>query len=200
MSSICIGQKYFFIIILSVYATNSGCSVFFSFFRIKHFKLISHPDIAYKITSLDTLLSRLHHWRAVGSSVVFTNGCFDILHRGHVELLATCRTFGDYVVVGLNSDASVRNLKGDTRPINDVYARAAVLASLSAVDAVVIFDEETPLSLITQIKPNVLVKGGDYVESNIAGAKEVRSYGGAVHIVPVVVGYSTSAIITQLKH
>ena len=162
-------------------------------------QLTTHPSIAYKITSLDTLLSRLHHWRAVGSSVVFTNGCFDILHRGHVELLTACRAYGDYVIVGLNSDASVHQLKGSSRPVIDQQSRAVVLASLSAVDAVIIFDEETPLSLITQLKPDILVKGGDYKESEIAGAREVKQYGGEVKIIPLITGFSSSSIIQKLK-
>ena len=158
----------------------------------------THSTISYKINTLETLLHRLHHWRAIGSSVVFTNGCFDILHPGHVQLLAACRDYGDYVIVGLNSDASVQLVKGDTRPINDVASRAVVLAAFAAVDAIVIFEEETPLSLITHIKPDILVKGGDYSEAQIAGAKEVRAYGGEVRIVPLVQGYSSSAIIRKL--
>jgi len=134
----------------------------------------------------------------VGSLIVFTNGCFDILHRGHVDLLAQCRDYGDYVVVGLNSDASTRRLKGPTRPINDQLSRAIVLAGLSFVDAVIIFEEDTPLDLITQVRPDILVKGGDYKASEIVGAEIVRQNGGEVRIVPLTEGYSTTAIISRM--
>jgi rfaE bifunctional protein nucleotidyltransferase chain/domain len=154
-----------------------------------------HPNIAYKIIDMMTLRPRLHHWRAVGGRIVFTNGCFDILHPGHVELLAQCRDFGDYVVLGLNSDASVRKLKGPGRPVNDQLSRAVVLAGLSFVDAVIIFEEDTPLELITQVRPDILVKGGDYKALEIVGAEIVRRNGGEVRIVPLVEGYSTTTII-----
>jgi len=157
-----------------------------------------HPNIAYKIVDMATLQPRLHHWRAVGSLIVFTNGCFDILHRGHVDLLAQCRDYGDYVVVGLNSDASTRRLKGPTRPINDQLSRAIVLAGLSFVDAVIIFEEDTPLDLITLVRPDILVKGGDYKASEIVGAEIVRQNGGEVRIVPLTEGYSTTAIISRM--
>ncbi|MCW3128025.1 MAG: D-beta-D-heptose 1-phosphate adenosyltransferase [Bacteroidetes bacterium] len=156
-----------------------------------------HPDISYKIIDLATLESRLHHWRAVGNRIVFTNGCFDILHRGHVELLAECRSYGDYVIVGLNADASVHKLKGEGRPINDQLSRASVLASLSFVDAVIIFDQDTPLELITFIRPDILVKGGDYKVEEIVGANVVRANGGEVKIVPLVKGFSTTNIISK---
>jgi rfaE bifunctional protein nucleotidyltransferase chain/domain len=156
-----------------------------------------HPDIAYKIVDASTLESRLHHWKSVGNRIVFTNGCFDILHRGHVELLAQCRSFGDYVIVGLNSDASVRRLKGEGRPVNDQLSRASVLASLSFVDAVIIFEEDTPLDLIKIIHPDILVKGGDYKTDDIVGADVVRSSGGEVKIVPLVSGFSTTATISR---
>jgi rfaE bifunctional protein nucleotidyltransferase chain/domain len=153
------------------------------------------PHIAYKLVDKATLLSRLRHWRAVGHKVVFTNGCFDILHRGHIELLARCRDMGDQVVLGLNSDTSVHTLKGPGRPVNDQLSRAIVVAAVSFVDAVIIFDEETPLDLITIVKPDILVKGGDYHASNIAGADFVKQNGGEVRIIPLVAGYSTTAIL-----
>jgi rfaE bifunctional protein nucleotidyltransferase chain/domain len=156
-----------------------------------------HPDIAYKIVDASTLGSRLHHWKSVGNRIVFTNGCFDILHRGHVELLAQCRSFGDYVIVGLNSDTSVRRLKGAGRPVNDQLSRASVLASLSFVDAVIIFEEDTPLELIKIIHPDILVKGGDYKADDIVGADVVRANGGEVRIVPLVLGFSTTATISK---
>ena len=154
-----------------------------------------HPNIAYKIVDMTTLQPRLHHWRAVGGRIVFTNGCFDILHPGHVELLAQCRDFGDHVIVGLNSDASTRRLKGPSRPINDQISRAVVLAGLSFVDAVIVFEEDTPIELITQVRPDILVKGGDYKASEVVGAGIVRQNGGEVRIVPLVKGYSTTSIL-----
>lgn len=156
-----------------------------------------HPYISHKILDVETLRQRIQHWRAVGNKIVFTNGCFDILHLGHVELLAQCRTYGDYVILGLNSDASVKRLKGETRPINDQIARAAVLAALSFVDAVVIFDEDTPLELIKIIQPDVLVKGGDYEADKVVGADVIRQRGGEVRIVPIVQGYSTTDLISK---
>ena len=156
-----------------------------------------HPDIAYKIVDMTTLQSRLHHWRAVGDRVVFTNGCFDILHAGHVELLSRCRDLGEHVVLGLNSDTSVRRLKGPHRPVNDQLSRAVVLAGMSFVDAIIIFEEDTPLELITKIKPDVLVKGGDYKASEVVGADVVKQNGGEVKIIPLVEGYSTTAIISK---
>ena len=156
-----------------------------------------NPDIAYKIVDMPTLQSRLNHWRAVGGRIVFTNGCFDILHRGHVELLAQCRDYGDYVVLGLNSDTSVKKFKGDKRPLNDQQSRAIVLAALSFVDAVIIFNEDTPLELLTEIKPDILVKGGDYKADEIVGADLIRQNGGEVRIVPLVEGYSTTAVVNK---
>ncbi|HUF05029.1 MAG TPA: D-glycero-beta-D-manno-heptose 1-phosphate adenylyltransferase [Aridibacter sp.] len=129
---------------------------------------------------------------------VFTNGCFDILHPGHVELLRTARSFGDRLVVGINSDRSVRTIKGPSRPVNSEDYRKAVLEGLSSVDEVIIFDELTPAELIKNIKPDVLVKGGDWDESEIIGADTVRSSGGEVRTVPMVEGYSTSLLIERI--
>jgi D-beta-D-heptose 7-phosphate kinase/D-beta-D-heptose 1-phosphate adenosyltransferase len=131
--------------------------------------------------------------------VVFTNGCFDLLHPGHVRLLTEARRLGDVLVVGLNSDASVRKLKGSERPILSERDRAQVLGGLDAVDFVVVFDEETPERLIEAIRPDVLVKGGDYTEATVVGAPFVRSYGGTVALVPLVPGTSTTAMVSRLK-
>lgn len=131
--------------------------------------------------------------------VVFTNGCFDILHTGHVTCLAKARQMGDLLVVGLNSDDSVRRLKGPERPINDEQSRALLLAALEAVDYVTIFEEDTPHGLICQVKPDILVKGGDYVLDNIVGADFVRQHGGQVCTIPLVEGFSTTSIIDHLK-
>jgi D-beta-D-heptose 7-phosphate kinase/D-beta-D-heptose 1-phosphate adenosyltransferase len=129
---------------------------------------------------------------------VFTNGCFDILHVGHITLLEQCRSFGEKVVVGLNSDASVRGLKGPTRPVVGEYERARVLSALGATDAVIIFDEPTPLALIRSVQPDVLVKGGDYTAANIVGAEDMTTWGGRVEIVPTVNGASTTNTIRKM--
>lgn len=134
-----------------------------------------------------------------GSKVVFTNGCFDILHRGHVEYLAKAADMGDVLVVGLNTDASVRRLKGESRPVNNQEARALVLASLSFVDAVVLFDEDTPYELIKAVRPDVLVKGADYKPEEIVGYDIVTSYGGKVEVVDLVEGYSTTQLLSLIS-
>jgi D-beta-D-heptose 7-phosphate kinase/D-beta-D-heptose 1-phosphate adenosyltransferase len=152
---------------------------------------------AEKVVSLEALRTRAHAWRQAGERITFTNGCFDLLHIGHITLLETARREGDRLVVGINSDCSVRGLKGETRPIVGERERAQILASLSAVDAVVIFDEPTPLRVIEALRPDVIVKGGDYTEGTVVGAKEVRSWGGRVKIVPTVEGFSTTSIIEK---
>lgn len=138
-------------------------------------------------------------WHDEGKKVVFTNGCFDILHRGHVEYLAKAADLGDVLVVGLNSDSSVRRLKGEGRPVNDEQSRAAVLSALEAVDVVVIFDEDTPENLIRDVKPDVLVKGSDYRIEDIVGADFVLGRGGKVVTVDFVEGFSTTSIIDRMS-
>jgi len=145
------------------------------------------------------LASRLDQLRAEGKRIVFTNGCFDILHRGHVEYLAAARQLGDVLIVGLNSDASIRRLKGPDRPINPQDDRAAVLDGLRSVDIVTIFEEDTPAQLIAIVEPDVLVKGGDYTEATVVGADVVRARGGRVVIVPLLEGRSTSALIARIR-
>lgn len=130
--------------------------------------------------------------------VVFTNGCFDVLHYGHIAYLVQARLLGDLLIVGLNDDDSVRRLKGMSRPVNPLYARAYSLAALEMVDFVIPFDEDTPYNLITAVKPNILVKGGDYTENNIAGADFVRKNGGEIHIIPLIDNFSTTAILKKL--
>ncbi|MGC2401520.1 MAG: D-glycero-beta-D-manno-heptose 1-phosphate adenylyltransferase [Acidobacteriaceae bacterium] len=152
-----------------------------------------------KILDLPHLLVRLAEWRATGNRIVFTNGCFDILHVGHITLLEQCRQFGDKVVVAVNSDDSVRRLKGPTRPLIGEKDRARVLAALGAIDAVVVFDEPTPLKLIHSVRPDVLVKGGDYTTSTIVGAEDVNAWGGRVEIVPTVNGVSTTNTIRKMS-
>ena len=133
-----------------------------------------------------------------GRTVVFTNGCFDVLHAGHISLLKQAKKFGDILIVGINSDDSVRRLKGTSRPVNKLENRIAVLSALSCVDYIMTFDEDTPLSLIEDIRPDVLVKGGDYALSQIVGAECVTSYGGRVLTVPLVQNLSSTHIINQL--
>jgi D-beta-D-heptose 7-phosphate kinase/D-beta-D-heptose 1-phosphate adenosyltransferase len=155
------------------------------------------PQMDDKILQLDHLMTRVAAWRTEGQRVVFANGCFDILHIGHIRLLEEARRKGDRLIVGLNSDTSVRELKGPSRPIVTQRERAQVLAALSAVDAVVIFSERTPLRLIEAIRPDVLVKGGDYTEETVVGAQEVRAWGGRLELIPLVGGISTSQLIAS---
>jgi D-beta-D-heptose 7-phosphate kinase/D-beta-D-heptose 1-phosphate adenosyltransferase len=150
-----------------------------------------------KILPLKRLLSRVATWRSAGDSVVLTNGCFDILHIGHISLLEQARRKGDRLIVALNSDASVRQIKGPLRPIVGEHERARILAALSAVDAVIVFNESTPLTLIEAIRPDVLVKGGDYREEAVVGAREVRFWGGRVELIPLVEGISTTQLIAR---
>jgi D-beta-D-heptose 7-phosphate kinase/D-beta-D-heptose 1-phosphate adenosyltransferase len=151
-----------------------------------------------KILDLDRLKLRVAEWRASGETIVFTNGCFDLLHVGHITLLEDCRRFGSKLVLGLNADASVCRLKGPTRPIVSERERARVMAALAAVDAVVLFEEDTPLELIRALKPNVLVKGGDYTVATVVGHEDVLASGGRVEIVPTVEGFSTTNIVKKL--
>jgi D-beta-D-heptose 7-phosphate kinase/D-beta-D-heptose 1-phosphate adenosyltransferase len=150
-----------------------------------------------KVLEVDKLLTRASLWRASGDRLVFTNGCFDILHVGHISLLAAARRLGDKLIVGINSDQSVRRLKGASRPLVGSRERAQVLSALAAVDSVVIFDEDTPLAVIKALRPDVLVKGGDFTEATVVGAPETRSWGGVVTIVPLVEGFSTTKIIAK---
>jgi D-glycero-beta-D-manno-heptose 1-phosphate adenylyltransferase len=150
-----------------------------------------------KIFHRAVLGNRLAMWRFLNNRIVFTNGCFDILHRGHIEYLSQARDKGTVLVIGLNSDASVKRIKGEGRPVQDEMSRALLLASLRFVDAVVLFDEDTPLELIRLIQPDVLVKGGDYTEETIVGADVVKASGGEVVTIPLVEGYSTSSILNS---
>jgi D-beta-D-heptose 7-phosphate kinase/D-beta-D-heptose 1-phosphate adenosyltransferase len=145
------------------------------------------------------LLQKAEAWREAGKTIAFTNGCFDLLHAGHVASLTEAAKQGDVLVVALNADVSVKKLKGDSRPLNDENARAVVIAALEMVDAVTIFSEETPRELIVSLMPDVLVKGGDYKVEEIAGAKEVIENGGRVVINPIVEGYSTTSIIQKMQ-
>lgn len=151
-----------------------------------------------KILDLERITTRVAEWRAAGETIVFTNGCFDLLHVGHITLLEDCRRFGSKLVLGLNADASICRLKGPTRPIVGERERARVMAALAAVDAVVLFEQDTPLELIRALKPNVLVKGGDYVVETVVGHEDVIAAGGRVEIVSTVEGFSTTNIVKKL--
>jgi rfaE bifunctional protein nucleotidyltransferase chain/domain len=148
----------------------------------------------------EEIIPQVIRWRLKSKTIAFTNGVFDILHQGHIAVLAKAASFADILIVGINSDSSVKKLKGDSRPINNQQSRALVLASLIMVDAVVIFDEETPLELIKKIQPDVLVKGGDYTLDTIVGAKEVMANGGKVEIFPIEEGFSTTGIIEKIMN
>jgi D-beta-D-heptose 7-phosphate kinase/D-beta-D-heptose 1-phosphate adenosyltransferase len=145
------------------------------------------------------MVREVARWREQGLKIGFTNGCFDILHRGHVAYLAQARAWCDRLVVGLNSDRSVRALKGEGRPVNDLESRALVLGGMAAVDLVVPFDEETPLALIEAARPDVLIKGADYSREGVVGYEAVESWGGEVKLAPIVEGYSTTAAIAKLS-
>jgi len=159
-----------------------------------------YPNIIpQKIYDLSGLLHQVRRWRVLGKTVAFTNGCFDILHQGHIASLSDAAREADYLIVGVNSDSSTCRLKGPDRPINNQDARALLLASLLMVDAVIVFDEDTPLNLINAILPDVLVKGGDYTLEQIVGAKEVMAAGGKVVINPILPGYSTTGLIGKIQ-
>ena len=155
--------------------------------------------IQHKIFTREELVRECYGWRLKGKKIVFTNGCFDILHHGHLDLLARAAGFGNILILGLNSDSSVKRLKGPERPVTNENDRLFQIASLLCVDAVCLFDEDTPEELIKAIKPDVLVKGGDYTINTIVGANFVQENGGSVEIIPFVNGYSTTSIINRIK-
>jgi rfaE bifunctional protein nucleotidyltransferase chain/domain len=156
-------------------------------------------NVQSKIVDRETLARICAGWKVNDHKIIFTNGCFDILHQGHIKLLLNAAELGNKLILGLNTDASVRKLKGENRPINDEYSRALVMASQLFVDAVCLFDEDTPLELIQAIKPDIIVKGGDYVPETVVGNDFVKSYGGEVVIIPTVEGFSTTNIINKMK-
>ncbi|MEM9389952.1 MAG: D-glycero-beta-D-manno-heptose 1-phosphate adenylyltransferase [Bacteroidota bacterium] len=148
---------------------------------------------------LTEVVACVRSWQNAGNKVVFSNGCFDILHLGHTDYLEKARALGQKLVVGLNTDESVKKLKGASRPVNNELSRARILAALAFVDAVVLFNEDTPYELIKAIRPTVLVKGDDYLAENIVGADIVKANGGEVKTVSLVEGYSTSLLIEKIK-
>ena len=155
--------------------------------------------IAEKIIPSDKIEKQTNLWRFLSNRIVFTNGCFDILHRGHIEYLAAAADLGSKLIIGLNSDASVSRLKGSGRPINSFQDRALALAALRFTDAIVEFDEDTPLDLIRMIKPDFLVKGGDYSQSEIVGATDVEASGGEIVIISFTEGYSTTSFLKKIQ-
>ena len=152
-----------------------------------------------KIMNLTEAKNAVKAWKNKRQCVVFTNGCFDILHLGHIDYLEKAKLKGDKLIVGLNSDNSVKKLKGNQRPINSVITRSKMLAALEFVDIVIEFDEDTPLILIKSLLPDILVKGGDYTKENIVGADSVLTTGGTVEIIEFTEGYSSTKLIDQLK-
>ncbi len=158
-----------------------------------------HNQLKEKLVSQDQALKELKAWREKNKKIVFTNGCFDIIHPGHIDYLSQARDLGDILVLGLNTDQSVRRLnKGSNRPINDERTRAYVLAGLASVDLIVFFDEETPYNLIKLLQPNVLVKGNDYEVEKIIGFDILKENGGEVITIPFLDGYSTSSLIKKI--
>ena len=155
--------------------------------------------IKNKLIDIENIKSKLAYWRFLNKKIVFTNGCFDILHLGHIKYLSEAANMGDILIIGLNSDSSVKKIKGNGRPINNQDSRSMLLASLFFVDSVIIFDEETPADLIEKIKPDILVKGNDYKENEIVGADIVKRNNGKVVTVELVEGYSSSNIINKVK-
>lgn len=156
-------------------------------------------DTRSKIVTQESAADKVNRWKKTGSTVVFTNGCFDLLHPGHIRYLESARNLGDRLVLGLNDDESVRRLKGHQRPILPIEDRAEILAGLEAIDLVVPFHEDTPRTLIILLRPDILVKGGDYRISEIAGADEVQSWGGKVKVLEFVAGKSTTSIIDRIR-
>ena len=152
-----------------------------------------------KVVTVEEAKTIIYGWKLLGKTCAFTNGCFDILHQGHIFSLGQAAKEADFLIVGLNSDASVQRLKGPSRPINNTESRAIVISNLAIVDLVVVFEEDTPLELIKALMPDVLVKGGDYTLEEIVGAKEVVAAGGKVVINPIVEGYSTTGLIEKIK-
>lgn len=159
----------------------------------------SVSNIPNKIYSLNELQHQLNRWRLLNKKIVFTNGVFDILHEGHIASLGEAALYGHVLIVGVNSDASVKRLKGESRPVYNEGSRTLLLASLVMVDAVILFEEDTPINLITTILPDVLVKGGDYTIEQIVGSTEVLANGGEVKRVPILEGFSTTSIIEKMK-
>ena len=153
-----------------------------------------------KIFDLELLMKKIEKWRSENKKIVFTNGCFDLIHLGHIEILARSSDFGDKLIIGVNSDLSIKKLKGENRPIIEESSRIRQLSALEFVDAVVLFNEETPIKLIESIKPNVITKGGDYKAKNVVGNEVVSQKNGEVVIIPLTQGFSTTSILNKIKN
>ena len=153
-----------------------------------------------KIFNKNNLLEKLEIWRGANKKIVFTNGCFDLIHLGHIEVLARSADLGDILIIGVNTDSSIKELKGNNRPIIEENSRAQQLASLEFVDAVILFNEQTPLELIKVIKPNIITKGGDYNSEQVVGNKIAVKNDGEVIIIPLTQGYSTTSILDKIKN
>lgn len=161
---------------------------------------MQNPDkIESRVLDLPDAIDKVNEWKKNGKTIAFTNGCFDLLHRGHIYSLSQAAKEADHLIVGLNSDLSTKKLKGEGRPVNDEQSRALLLASLVMVDGVVIFNEDTPLELIKKLMPDVLVKGGDYTVEQIAGAREIIANGGRVVINPIIEGHSTTKLAEKIS-
>jgi len=158
-----------------------------------------NPDQRLHLTSISEARHRIRSCRTKKKRIVFTNGCFDILHPGHIHYLSAARKLGDCLIIGLNDDDSVHRLKGEYRPVNPLEYRGCMLSAMRCVDMVVAFSEDTPLKLIQALKPDVLVKGGDYIPEDIVGAREVCARGGKVVVVPFVDGYSTTELLARIQ-
>ena len=158
-----------------------------------------HKNLNSKIYNLDILTNKVEQWKKSGDKIVFTNGCFDIIHRGHIELLASTADLGNKLIIGLNSDLSIQKIKGKGRPIIDEDSRAILLSALSFVDAIILFSEDTPLKLISSLLPDVLAKGGDYEIKNIVGNEIVQRNGGKIKLVSFLDGFSSTTIIDKIK-
>lgn len=156
-------------------------------------------SMAKKVVTVEQAKTIIYGWKLLGKTCAFTNGCFDILHQGHIFSLGQAAKEADFLIVGLNSDASIQRLKGPSRPINNTENRAIILSNLAIVDLLVVFEEDTPLELIKALMPDILVKGGDYTIDQIVGAKEVIAGGGKVIINPIIEGYSTTGLIEKIK-
>jgi rfaE bifunctional protein nucleotidyltransferase chain/domain len=168
--------------------------------NIPHMETTTEKEVKDKIYSLDAVSAKAKEWQAKGDKVVFTNGCFDLLHLGHITYLAEAASLGNKLIVAINSDASVKRLKGTNRPINDEHSRGVMLACFFFIDAIVVFDEDTPLEVIESILPDILVKGGDYTIPQIVGAAEVMDNGGEVKVLDFVPGYSSTNIINRIRN
>ena len=160
--------------------------------------MTSLKNIKNKIFSIAELKKEVQKWKKNNDKIVFTNGCFDILHLGHIELLAKAADLGNKLIIAVNSDASIRGLKGEKRPILDEKSRSIIIASLEKVNAVIIFKESTPLDVIKKINPDIIVKGGDYIKEDVIGKNYIEKYGGEVIIFPLSEGFSTTSILEKI--